>query len=269
MVAFAANSLLCRLALTTTSIDPATFTTVRILAGAVVLWLVTRRRNVAVPSTGSWSSAFALFVYAIAFSYAYVALSAGTGALLLFGAVQATMIGYGRWRGEEFRGLQLLGFVVALAGLFVLLLPGLTAPPLLGALLMLSAGVAWGIYTLRGRGTSDPTLTTASNFIRAAPAAVVTSLLAIPWFSVDARGLVLAIASGGLTSGIGYVIWYSALPGLSATTAATVQLSVPVIAAFGGAVLLGEHISTRLVLTSIAILGGVALVVVEGARARR
>jgi drug/metabolite transporter (DMT)-like permease len=269
MIAFAANSLLCRLALATTSIDPATFTSVRVLSGAAALWLLTRGRAGRLSSAGSLPSALALFAYALAFSYAYVALSAATGALLLFGAVQATMIGYGRLRGERFQGWQLAGFVIAIAGLAGLLLPGVTAPPLLGAILMLSAGIAWGIYSLRGRGSGDPVLATASNFVRAVPAAVVASLIALPWLSIDARGLAYALASGTLTSGIGYVIWYSALPALSATTAATVQLSVPVLAALGGVILLGEQLTLRLAITSAAILGGVALVVAEGARARR
>jgi drug/metabolite transporter (DMT)-like permease len=261
LLAFAANSLLCRLALTRTAIDPATFTAVRIVSGAIALWLLTRRRPLLRSQAGSWGSAGALFAYAIAFSYAYVALSAATGALLLFGAVQATMIGYGRYRGERFHGWQGVGFGLAVAGLLGLLLPGVTAPPLFGASLMLGAGVAWGIYSLRRKGAGDASLTTASNFARAVPAALVVALIALPWMSVDARGLAYALASGALTSGIGYVIWYAVLPSLSATTAATVQLSVPVIAAFGGVVLLGEQPTLRLALASVAILGGVALVV--------
>lgn len=269
MLAFAANSLFCRLALATTTIDPATFTSIRIASGAAALWVLTRGHGRSLSTVGSWGSALALIAYALAFSYAYIALSAATGALLLFGAVQATMIGYGRYRGERFHGWQLAGFIVAIGGLLGLLLPGVTAPPLLGALLMLSAGIAWGIYSLRGKGSSDPALTTASNFVRAVPVAIVAGAIALPWFDVDLRGFMYALASGALTSGIGYVIWYAALPLLSATTAATVQLSVPVLAAFGGVVFLGEQPSARLVLASIAILGGVAIVIVEGTRGRR
>lgn len=269
MLAFAANSLLCRLALATTSIDPATFTSIRMLSGAAALWLLTRSHRGPLLKSGSWVSAFALFGYALTFSYAYVALSAATGALLLFGAVQATMIGYGLHRGERFRALQWAGFVTAIVGLLGLLLPGVTAPPLIGALLMLSAGVAWGVYSLRGKGSSDPALTTASNFIRAVPAALVASTIALPWMQIDSRGLIYALASGALTSGIGYVIWYAALPMLSGPTAATVQLSVPVLAAFGGVLLLGEHMTARLAVASVAIIGGIALVVTSGARARR
>jgi len=269
LIAFAANSLLCRLALTTTAIDPATFTAVRVLSGAAALWLLTRQRSGSIAHSGSWGSALALFAYAIAFSYAYVQLSAATGALLLFGAVQATMIGYGRYRGERFHGWQGVGFIVAVAGLLGLMLPGATAPPLLGAVLMLSAGIAWGIYSLRGKGSGDAALTTASNFLRAVPAAIIAVIVALPWMNVDLHGLAYAFASGALTSGIGYVIWYAVLPSLSATTAATVQLSVPVIAAFGGVVLLSERPSLRLALASVAILGGVAIVVMRNVRSER
>jgi drug/metabolite transporter (DMT)-like permease len=268
MLAFAANSLLCRLALAKTSIDPVTFTAVRIVSGALVLWLIVRARGARLSQTGSWTSALALFAYAIAFSLAYVALSAATGALLLFGAVQVTMIGVGLWRGERFRSLQWFGFIAALGGLVVLLLPGLTAPPLVGAALMLAAGIAWGIYSLRGKSGGDPTMATAGNFVRAVPAALIGSAIALPWFHADARGFIYAIASGAVTSGIGYVIWYSALPSLKSTTAATVQLSVPVLAALGGVLFLGEHTTPRLLLATVAILGGIALVVFEGARAR-
>lgn len=267
MLAFAANSLLCRLALATTSIDPATFTSVRIVSGALVLWLIVRSRGAQLSQAGSWTSALALFAYAIAFSLAYVVLSAATGALLLFGAVQVTMIGVGLWRGERFRPLQWIGFTAALCGLAVLLLPGLTAPPLVGAALMLSAGAAWGVYSLRGKSGGDPKIATAGNFARAVPAALVASAISLPWFQADTAGLVYAVVSGALTSGVGYVIWYSALPSLSATVAATVQLSVPVIAAFGGTLVLGEPLTARLALTSIAILGGIALVVQGRTRA--
>jgi drug/metabolite transporter (DMT)-like permease len=269
MLAFAGNSLLCRLALASTPIDPTTFTTVRIVSGAAVLFILTRIRRASLTSAGSWWSALALFAYALGFSYAYVALSAATGALLLFGAVQATMIGYGRYRGERFHGWQAAGFVIALVGLLVLLLPGVTAPPLLGALLMVGAGIAWGIYSLRGKSSGDPTLTTASNFVRAVPAALIASVMALPWLHIDLRGCIYAVASGALTSGIGYVIWYAALPRLSATAAASVQLSVPVLTALGGVLLLSEQLTPRLAIASVAILGGVALVVNEGARARR
>jgi drug/metabolite transporter (DMT)-like permease len=263
MLAFASNSLLCRLALKDTAIDPASFTTIRIVSGAIVLWLLVRLRGQPRPGTGHWLSACALFAYAIAFSWAYISLSAATGALLLFGAVQATMIGYGRWRGERFTTRQSIGFLAALLGLCSLLMPGLTAPPLAGAALMLSAGVAWGIYSLRGKASGAALETTAGNFMRAVPLAILTSAIALPWMSIDQAGVAYAIASGALASGIGYAIWYTALPSLTASVAATVQLSVPVITAFGGVILLSEAMSVRLLLASIAILGGIALVVLD------
>jgi len=266
MLAFAANSLLCRQALLRTDIDAASFTLVRLVAGALMLWLVVRLRH-APPGQGpggNWWSALMLFAYAAAFSFAYVSLPAAVGALLLFGAVQATMIGAGLWRGERFQARQWAGLVLALGGLVGLLLPGLSAPPLGGAVLMLGAGVAWGVYSLRGKGVGDPLGVTAGNFLRAVPMALGVALLA--QLSVDRAGLGYAVASGALTSGIGYVLWYAALPGLRAGTAATVQLSVPVIAALGAVAFLGEAWGLRLVLASAAILGGIALVVVPGGR---
>ena len=230
LIAFAGNSLLCRVALAHTGIDAASFTTVRLASGAAALWLIVAARGKQVGAAGSWPSALALFAYAAAFSFAYVSLSAATGALLLFGAVQSTMIGVGLWRGERLRARQLGGLALALAGLLGLLLPGLSAPPLPAAALMLGAGVAWGVYSLRGRGASDPTLVTAGNFIRALPFALALSAVMFARLSLDSAGIVLAIASGALASGVGYAIWYTALRGLNATTAATVQLSVPVIA---------------------------------------
>lgn len=263
MLAFAGNSLLCRAALRDTTIDPGSFTTLRIVAGALTLWLIMRLRTQVSPAgaAGNWASALALFGYAAAFSYAYVSLSTGTGALLLFGAVQATMIGYGLVRGERFSGRQTVGLVLAAGGLLGLLLPGVSAPPLQGAVLMIVAGVAWGLYSLRGRRGGDPTASTAGNFVRALPFALVLSLSMLPHASLAADGVLYALASGAFASGLGYAIWYAALPGLRATQAATVQLSVPVIAAFGGALFLGEAITVRLVLASVAVLGGIALVI--------
>jgi drug/metabolite transporter (DMT)-like permease len=261
MIAFALNSLLCRIALRDTGIDAASFTSVRLVSGALMLWLIVRLRGGTAVGTGTWPSAIALFAYAAAFSFAYLSLSAATGALLLFGAVQVTMIGHGLWKGERLRGAQLAGFVVAAAGLVGLLLPGLSAPPLHGAALMLAAGVAWGVYSLRGRGMGDPTRVTAGNFLRTVPITALLSLFLIGDARLDGEGLMYAVASGALASAIGYAIWYSALPALRAATAATVQLSVPVIAAFGGVMLLGEPITLRLMVASIAILGGIALVI--------
>jgi drug/metabolite transporter (DMT)-like permease len=263
MMAFAGNSLLCRQALRESAIDPASFTTLRLVSGALTLWLIVRMKRGARVRGGSWLSAVALFAYAAGFSFAYTSLTAATGALLLFGAVQATMIGYGVWSRERFAKLQVVGFVVAVAGLISFLVPGLAAPPLHGTLLMLSAGVAWGIYSLRGKGAGDPVNVTTGNFLRAAPMALMLSLLQLSRASIDSAGICYAIASGALTSGIGYVIWYAAMPGLKASHAASVQLSVPVIAAFGGIIFLGESITLRLGLASVAVLGGIALVIAD------
>lgn len=261
MFAFAGNSLLCRVALKGTAIDPATFATARVVSAAIALTIILRVRRGSPPVEGNWMSALALIVYAVAFSFAYVALSAGTGALLLFGAVQATMIGYGLAHRERLRVGQWIGVACALAGLVGLVLPGLSAPPPLASLLMLCAGVAWGVYSLHGKGAADPIAATAGNFIRAVPFALAVSVATLGHLSIDRMGLLYAALSGALTSGVGYVIWYAALKELRATTAATVQLSVPLIAALGGIVLLGEPLTARLALSSIAILGGIALVV--------
>ncbi len=277
MLAFAANSLLCRLALRETGIDAASFTTIRLASGALMLWLVVRLRGGSAhtggsadhPPHGSWASALALFAYAAAFSFAYRTLPAGAGALLLFGAVQATMIGYGLWRGERLGARQSAGMALAAAGLVGLLLPGLSAPPLQGAVLMLASGVAWGVYSLRGRGIANPAASTAGNFLRAVPFALVLSLAQLSSASVDAAGAAYAVASGALASGLGYALWYGALPLLRATTAATVQLSVPVLAALGAAAFLGEAITLRLMLSSLAVLGGIALVIRSPRRASR
>lgn len=259
MLAFAANSILCRLALKSTAVDAASFTTIRLFSGALLLWLLTlpRRDN----SRGNWPSALALFAYAAGFSFAYLSLTAATGALLLFGAVQVTMLGYGIFTGESLRRLQWAGLTIAFAGLVGLLLPGLSAPPLNGSLLMLGAGAAWGIYSIRGRAAGDAGTVTAGNFLRTLPITLLLSLLMLRNQSLDPVGVGYAIASGAVASGAGYAIWYSALPQLRAASAASVQLSVPVIAAIGGVILLGEQPTPRLFVASAAILGGIALVI--------
>jgi len=267
MLAFAGNSLLCRLALTRTGIDAASFTTLRIVAGALMLYLLVRLRS-GTRATGSWASALALFAYAAGFSFAYLSLPAATGALLLFGAVQATMIGYGLGRGERLASSQACGLAIAGAGLVGLLLPGLSTPSLPGSLLMLGAGIAWGIYSLRGRAAGDPLSATAGNFLRATPFAAVLSLVLIGDASLDAAGFGYAAASGALASAGGYIVWYHALAGLRSTSAAAVQLSVPALAAVGGVILLGEPLTLRLLLASVAILGGVALAI-AGRRMQR
>lgn len=277
MLAFAANSILCRLALTQTDIDPAGFTLVRIASGAASLWLIAHATGHAKAGAGSWRGAAALLAYAAAFSFAYLTMTAGTGALLLFGAVQATMILVGLYRGERLVPLQWGGLALALGGLALLLAPGLSAPDPLGALLMMAAGTAWGVYSLLGRTSRDPIATTAGNFLRAAPMAAVLALLAalvgplvggpmgggVRW---DQGGLVYAVLSGALASGVGYSIWYAALPALTAARAASVQLSVPVITALVAVLALGERITPVLALSSVAVLGGIALVIVGKAR---
>ena len=261
LLAFAGNSILCRLALRATNIDPATFTSVRLLSGALVLWVLvsTFRRNVR--GQGNWGSALALLAYAAALSYAYIDLPTGLGALLLFAAVQVTMIGHALTHGERLQVVQWLGFGLAIAGLVGLLLPGLTAPPLIGSVLMLASGVAWGVYSLRGKGAGDPTRVTAGNFMRAVPIALLLSLLTLGQMQWDATGVLYAVISGGITSGLGYSLWYMVLPHLRSTTAASLQLSVPVIASLGGVLFVGEALTLRLVLAAIAILGGIALVI--------
>ena len=261
MVAFATNSLLCRMALRDAHIDAASFTAIRLASGALMLWLIIRFSNRSIYQHGSWCSAFALFSYAGAFSYAYLSLPASTGALLLFGAVQATMIGYGLWRGERLDTFQSVGLVLACAGLIGLMMPGLSAPSPHGTVLMLIAGISWGGYSLRGRGGINPTENTASNFIRTLPFAALLSVAMLSHAAFDSQGIGYAVISGALASGLGYAIWYGVLPGLRATTAAIVQLSVPVIAALGGAIILREAITQQLLFSAIAILGGIALVV--------
>lgn len=263
MVAFSANSILCREALRHTGIDAASFTLVRIASGALVLALLVRLRRGDAGIGGNWGSAAALLGYAAAFSFAYLSLPAGTGALLLFGAVQATMITRGLMMGERLRPAQTMGLVLALAGLVLLVLPGVAAPPPLGAALISVAGVAWGIYSLRGRRESDALAANAGNFLRAIPLAGLICLGFAQGLRLDHMGLVYAVLSGAVASGMGYALWYAALRGLPATHAATVQLSVPVITALAGATLLDEVVTLRLVVASAAVLGGIALVVVR------
>lgn len=269
MMSFAANAVLCRAALQVAGTDPGRFTALRIVAGAVslslIVTLVERRR---LPGwRESWFAAVALVIYAAGFSYAYQILPAGVGSLILIGAVQATMISYGLWRGEKLHVLQTLGLLLALGGLVSLLLPGLSAPPLAGAVLMGIAGIGWGAYSLRGRGSKDPTCATAGNFVWGAPLAIAVGLIG-PWITSPgvpmhdgALATWAAIISGAITSGLGYIVWYRVLPQLAATEAATCQLSVPVLTATGGVLFLGETMTWRLLLCSIAILGGIGLVI--------
>jgi drug/metabolite transporter (DMT)-like permease len=268
LVAFAANSILCRMALQAEAIDPLSFTALRLASGALVLLPFLRRGAAAGARTPfDPRAATALFVYAIGFSLAYVSLNAGTGALLLFGLVQVTMIGAGLRQGERPTLLRALGIGGAVTGVVLLVLPGVSAPDPTGALLMGFAGVAWGVYSLLGRGVPVPTAATAGNFLLAAPAGLVALLFSLSSLEVTLEGALLAVASGAATSGLGYVLWYTALAGHSATSAAVVQLAVPVIAAIGGWALLGEELTPRLVGAGCLTLGGVALAVL--ARGKR
>jgi drug/metabolite transporter (DMT)-like permease len=269
LLAFAANSLLCRMALRDTAIDPASFTSIRLIAGAITLWLLGWMRSRGFSVGGTWSSALALFAYAIAFSFAYVAVTAGTGALLLFGAVQLTMILVGMASGERVTAWIVIGWLLAATGLIILVLPGLSAPPLLQAIFMLGAGVAWGIYSLRGRGSTNPLRDTAGNFIRAVPGALAMSVLYWKHASIDSKGILLAVLSGSLASGVGYAVWYTALPRLKAIAAANLQLTVPLIASVGGIMLFGEPLTTRLVAAAVLLLGGVALATRQAMRPTR
>jgi drug/metabolite transporter (DMT)-like permease len=267
MLAFAANSLLCRVALRDTTIDAASFTAVRLASGALVLALLVRARGSRPTEAGSWAAAACLFGYAAFFSFAYRQLSAATGAILLFGAVQTAMLSWGLATGERLRRLQIVGLLLAVGGLVYMLLPGLAAPPLLGAAFMIAAGVSWAGYSLLGRGTKDPTKATAGNFLRAVPFAAVLFLAHQAGqqgsTSVDHTGALYAVISGAVTSGLGYVLWYAALPALTATSAAVIQLSVPAIAALGGVVLLAEPLSSRLAIASVTIMGGIALTILR------
>jgi drug/metabolite transporter (DMT)-like permease len=267
LVAFAANSILCRLALRGGAIDAASFSTIRFASGAVVLLLLTARtRRPVFPMLGSWPLACLLALYALPFAFAYTQLSTGTGALILFGSVQTTMVLGALGSGERPHAAQWAGLFVAIAGLVYLLSPGLSAPPLGPALLMAVAGASWGIYSLRGRG-ADPLARTAGNFVRSAPLVALGSVATFSQAHADAKGISLALASGIVASGLGYVAWYAALRGLTAMRAAVVQLAVPLIAAAGGVLLLSETVTLRLVVATILVLGGIIMTIPGGRRA--
>jgi len=264
LIAFAANSLLCRMALGGHLIDPVSFTTIRLMSGALALITISRvfgESKMPQKTKGSWGSGFALFAYAAAFSLAYVSLSTGIGALILFGSVQMTMIGAALKSGDKIGPMQWVGSVAAIGGLIYLVLPGISAPDPLGAILMCVSGIAWGIYSIRGKGVSSPVAMTAGNFTRSAPMAVIASVVAFSSVHLDTLGILLALISGVVTSGLGYVLWYKTLRSLTTTQASVVQLVVPVLAAFGGVAFLSEHVSARLIVASAMILGGVALAV--------
>jgi drug/metabolite transporter (DMT)-like permease len=269
LIAFAANSLLCRLALRGQAIDPATFSAIRIVSGALILGFLVRWPSGAPPKPGasSWTSAGLLFLYAAPFSFAYLHLSAGTGALLLFASVQVTMVLAALVRGERPRPIQWVGLTVAIAGLVYLVLPGLAAPDPFSAALMLLAGIAWGLYSLRGRSTTAPLAQTAGNFARAMPMALVLCLVAWPVPSLKASGVLWAVLSGAIASGIGYALWYAALRHLTAMTAAIVQLAVPILAGAGGVLLLREVLTIRLAVAAVLVLGGISMAILGRPRA--
>jgi drug/metabolite transporter (DMT)-like permease len=260
--AFAANSVLCRLALGEKAIDAAGFTFIRLLSGAfVLLCILTLSGNKKTTSKGSWSAALMLFLYAATFSFAYLTLSTGTGALILFGSVQITMIFKSLLSGNRLLPIEWAGVVIAFSGIVYLVLPGVTAPSLSGFSLMTLAGIAWGLYTLKGRGSTNPLSDTTYNFLRSVPFVIALGLFFFRNAHISLEGIILAAISGSLTSGVGYTLWYSALRGLSATQAAVVQLSVPVIAGFGGVVFVSEQISLRLTLSALLTLGGILMVI--------
>ena len=245
-------------------IDAASFTAIRLLAGAValsILVLITRKKD-SVLKAGNWRSAFFLFAYAICFSFAYLGLTTATGALILFGCVQMTMIGISISKGERPSRLEWVGLIVAVAGLVYLVFPGLSSPPLISAVLMAAAGVAWGIYTLRGKGSQDPLADTAGNFIRSVPMVALAVLPFVSQIHLSNRGIALAILSGSVASGVGYTVWYSVLKYHTSTRAAVLQLAVPVIAAVGGVLFISEKADLRLVIASALILGGIGLTIV-------
>lgn len=263
MVAFAANSVLCRLALRDSAIDPISFSVIRLVSGAFVLWIILKLRRSTPNCTGTWRGGLSLYVYAFAFSYSYLNLDTGIGALILFGAVQLTMLGFGFFKGERMGPLTLLGLVFAISGLVVILVPGTNAPPLISAAIMITSGVAWGIYSILGKASTDPLATTSGNFMRSVPLIMLTALPFIKSFHADVIGIAAAFASGTIASGIGYAIWYAAMRQLSSFHAATVQLSAPVIASLAGVLLLGEIYTARLGLSSLAVLGGITLILLS------
>ena len=274
LIAFAFNSILCRLALLGDEADAAAFTGVRLVSGAValvVIWYLVARvtdarakntlPNGRVSALGSWASAFFLFAYAVCFSFAYLGLTAGTGALILFGSVQMSMVAAAIFKGERPSALESLGLVIAVSGLVYLVLPGLASPPLTSSLLMAAAGMSWAAYTMRGKGSVDPLADTTGNFVRSLPLAAIIAVIYLPNLHLTPNGWLLAIISGAITSGVGYTIWYSVVKHHTTTRAAVLQLSVPIIAAAIGIVFLGEIATATLFIAAAMILGGIGLTI--------
>ena len=263
LIAFAANSVLCRLALGEEMIDASSFTIIRLLSGVIVLFILINvfKTQQKTSIQGSWSASLMLFLYAITFSFAYITLDTGTGALILFGSVQITMILLSLISGSRLHASEWLGLVIAFTGFVYLILPGVSAPSLSGFILMTVSGIAWGIYTLMGRASKNPMMNTANNFFRTIPLVSILALLTISQAQVSITGIILAVLSGALASGVGYTIWYIALGGLSSTQAAVLQLLVPLIAATGGVIFVSEEITLRLLISAGIILTGILLVI--------
>lgn len=263
LIAFALNSLLCRLALGAEAIDAASFTLIRLVAGAAALSIISQffGKKESNERRGNWLSAFFLFAYAVCFSFAYINLTTGTGALVLFGSVQATMIFVALWKGERPKFFEWLGLIFAACGLIYLVFPGLRSPPPVSFALMATAGIAWGFYTLRGKGSENPLADTTGNFVRAVPMIVLLALFFLPQIHLSQKGVLLAVLSGAIASGIGYSVWYAALKFHTAARAAILQLSVPALAATGGVIFLAETVSLRLAAATILILGGISLAI--------
>jgi drug/metabolite transporter (DMT)-like permease len=262
MIAFAGNSLLCRMALKSTTIDPVTFTAIRLLSGILVLGCINFYQHPLSAKSGNWTSSIALFIYALFFSVAYISLPTGIGAILLFGSVQLTMLSYGLMQKERFNSIQTTGFVLAIVGIGALFWPGMTAPPVVGSLLMIVAGLAWGIYSIKGKKSSAPIADTFGNFLRTLPFILIGFML-YPHHHYDQQGVIYALLSGAIASGIGYSIWYAILPKLTSIFAASIQLSVPILASLLAVILLNENLTFRLPISSIAVLAGIGLVIIQ------
>jgi drug/metabolite transporter (DMT)-like permease len=263
LIAFAANSVLCRLALGNEAIDASSFTGIRLLSGAIALFIILsiKGSNNGPASKGSWIAGFVLFLYAITFSYAYHSVDTGTGALILFGSVQITMIILSLVSGTRLHSIEWFGVILAFSGFVYLILPNITTPSINGFILMTISGISWGIYTLKGRNSNNPLMDTTYNFLRTIPFVAVFAAFTMQNMSYSSEGMVLALLSGAITSGVGYTIWYIALGGLSSTQAAVIQLSVPVIAAIGGVIFISEVITIRLFISAIIVLSGILMVV--------
>ncbi len=263
LIAFAANSVLCRMALKEGSIDPGSFTGIRLLSGAFTLLLLIgiSRKGKKIEKKGSWVSGLMLFIYAICFSYAYISLDTGTGALIAFSTVQITMIVYSIVKGHKLSLIETIGILLAFAGFVYLVSPGVNAPPLFGMLLMILSGFGWGMYSIYGNNSKNPLEDTAYNFLRSLPLIGLVLLVTIKKIHLSQEGVILALISGTVTSGLSYTIWYMALNYLNRVEASVVQLAVPVIAAAGGILFLAERPNLRLVLSTLLIFIGIYLVI--------